>query len=144
VRFFNTIGPRQTGKYGMVVPKFVQKAISGEDLEVFGDGKQSRVFCNVKDAISAVLTLLAIEESVGAVYNIGGIGEISIMSLAQKVIALTDSKSKIVQVPYSKAFPEGFEDMQRRVPDLTKITTTTGWRPKYNLDQTIQEIIQGR
>ena len=128
----------------MVVPKFVQKAISGEDLEVFGDGKQSRVFCNVKDAISAVLTLLAIEESVGAVYNIGGIGEISIMSLAQKVIALTDSKSKIVQVPYSKAFPEGFEDMQRRVPDLTKITTATGWRPKYNLDQTIQEIIQGR
>jgi UDP-glucose 4-epimerase len=140
VRFFNTVGPRQTGKYGMVVPRFVQSALANEDLIVHGDGTQSRVFCHVNDAISGVLELLKHQESIGEVFNIGGEGEISINELAAKVIFSTKSDSKIKHIAYTDAYPVGFEDMQRRVPDTTKIRTFTGWAPKYNLESIIESV----
>jgi UDP-glucose 4-epimerase len=144
VRFFNTIGPRQTGKYGMVVPKFINSAILGEDIQVYGDGNQTRVFCHVADAISGLLSLLENPESIGEVFNIGGVGEISIFDLAKKVQYLTNSKSGIVNVPYSLAYPDGYEDMKRRVPDISKIEALTGWYPKFDLDVAISNILESR
>jgi UDP-glucose 4-epimerase len=144
VRFFNTIGPRQTGKYGMVVPKFIKSALIGEDIQVYGDGKQTRVFCHVTDAVDGVISLLNNPKSIGEVFNIGGVGEISIFDLAKKVIQLTDSKSRIVNVPYSLAYPEGYEDMQRRVPNISKIESLTGWKPKFSLDKVISDILENR
>ena len=144
VRFFNTIGPRQTGKYGMVVPKFINSAILGEDIQVYGDGNQTRVFCHVADAISGLLSLLENPESIGEVFNIGGVGEISIFDLAKKVQYLTNSKSGIVNVPYSLAYPDGYEDMKRRVPDISKIGALTGWYPKFDLDVAISNILESR
>ena len=142
VRFFNTIGPRQTGKYGMVVPKFITSALSGKDIQVYGDGNQTRVFCHVNDAIRGLISLLNNSKSVGEVFNIGGIGEISINDLAGKIVRITKSNSKIVNIPYTDAYPDGYEDMQRRVPNIKKIETFTGWMPKFNLDGAISDIIE--
>jgi UDP-glucose 4-epimerase len=142
IRFFNTIGPRQSGKYGMVVPRFINSALQNQDLRVYGNGQQTRVFCHVNDAISGVSEILANPNSVGDVFNLGGIGEISILELAEKVVKLTNSKSKIVMVPYLEAYPDGYEDMQRRVPDTTKLQELTGWSARYNLDQAIIDIAE--
>ena len=140
IRFFNTVGPRQTGKYGMVIPRFVKSAISNEPIRIFGDGSQSRVFCHVHDAIDAVTKLSMNDTSIGEVFNIGGIEEITITNLAEKIIELTKSKSEIVFTSYKDAYGLGFEDMQRRVPSLDKIKSIINWVPKINLDQIIQDV----
>jgi len=144
VRFFNTIGPRQTGKYGMVVPKFIAAARSGKDIQVYGDGNQTRVFCHVNDAILGLLSLLKNPKAVGEVFNIGGVGEISISNLAEKIVKITHSTSKIVKVPYTSAYPEGYEDMQRRVPDISKLESFTGWKPSFDLDGAILDILENK
>ena len=140
IRLFNTVGPRQTGKYGMVIPRFVKSAIENKPLEVFGNGMQSRVFCHVKDSIKAILMLAASEEINGEVFNIGGIGEISISDLAKLVIRRTGSKSEISFVNYSDAYSIGFEDTARRVPDTTKLTSLTGWVPKFDINTIIDDV----
>ena len=140
VRFFNTIGPRQSAKYGMVVPRFIASALSGRDLEVYGDGQQTRVFCHVDDAIAGVISLVDTQESIGEVFNVGGFGEISILNLAERVIQLTNSNSKIRLVPYIDAYPVGYEDMQRRVPDNSKLQKLTGWQAKIDLNDAILDI----
>ena len=140
IRFFNTVGPRQTGQYGMVLPRFVKAAINNEDLQVHGDGTQSRVFCHVKDAVSGLVSLISDEETFGEVYNVGGVGEISILQLAEKVIKRTGSKSKIKFIPYDEVYAAGFEDMQRRVPDTSKIAAKTGWKALKTLDDIIDDV----
>jgi len=140
VRFFNTVGPRQTGQYGMVVPRFVQSAIRNEELQVYGDGNQTRVFCHVNDAVEAVVKLAKADSTIGEVYNVGGVGEISINGLAEKIISITKSKSNIKHIPYDQAYPSGFEDMQRRVPDTTKIFKAIGWKPIKSLEDIIQDV----
>jgi UDP-glucose 4-epimerase len=140
VRFFNTVGPRQTGKYGMVVPRFVQAAVNNQELTIHGDGTQSRVFCHVADAIAGLLSLLKHDSSIGDVFNIGGEGEVSINDLAKLVVSKTNSKSSVKHIPYTDAYPIGFEDMQRRVPDTTKIRKLTGWTPKHNLESIIESV----
>ena len=142
VRLFNTVGPRQKGQYGMVVPRFVQNALTNKPLNIYGDGKQTRVFCHVADVIDALLKITKTDNSIGEVYNLGGVGEISINELAQKVIQITNSISKIEYTPYDKAYPFGFEDMLRRVPDITKLKTVIDWEPKKNLDQIITDIMK--
>jgi UDP-glucose 4-epimerase len=142
IRFFNTVGPRQSGNYGMVVARFVESALQNKDLKVFGDGRQTRVFCHVRDAVSGVLDMIHNPKTVGEVYNLGGRGEISILDLAGKVVELTGSKSQIVMVPYIEAYPDGYEDMQRRVPDTSKLHGLTGWRAKYNLDSAVIDIAE--
>jgi UDP-glucose 4-epimerase len=140
-RFFNTVGPRQTGQYGMVIPRFVQAALSHEDLLVYGDGTQSRVFCHVSDVVKAVNLLAKDDQTIGDYFNVGGVGEISIMELAQRIIKMTGSKSKIKLLDYSEAYEVGFEDMQRRVPDTTKIAKTVGWKPSQSLDNILADVI---
>ena len=140
IRFFNTVGPRQTGKYGMVIPRFIKSALSNEPIRIFGDGRQSRVFCHVYDAIDAVIKLSMNDASIGEVYNIGGVEEITITDLANKIIELTKSKSEIIFTSYKDAYGLGFEDMQRRVPNLYKIKSSINWVPKIHLDQIIQDI----
>lgn len=140
-RFFNTVGPRQTGQYGMVIPRFVQAALSHEDLLVYGDGTQSRVFCHVSDVVRAVSLLAKNDQTIGDYFNVGGVGEISIMELAQRIIKMTGSKSKIKLLDYSEAYAVGFEDMQRRVPDTTKIAKTVGWKPSQSLDNILADVI---
>jgi len=140
IRFFNTIGPRQSGKYGMVVPRFVNSALQNEDLRVYGTGNQTRVFCHVNDAASGVSKILENPNSEGEVYNLGGSGEISILELAEKVIRITGSKSRILKIPYLEAYPVGFEDMQRRVPNTSKLSNLTGWKAEFNLDTAILDI----
>ena len=140
VRFFNTVGPRQTGAYGMVLPRFVKAAKLNEKLTVHGDGSQSRVFGHIADAVQAVFSLLDNDKSIGEVFNVGGQGETTIKALAEKVISQTDSKSEIQYIPYKEAYGTGFEDMQRRVPDLSKIKALTGWQPKRDLTQIINDI----
>jgi UDP-glucose 4-epimerase len=140
VRFFNTVGPRQASNYGMVLPNFVKAALNNQDLRVYGDGNQTRVFCHVRDAVSAVGKLLNTENSIGEVFNVGGINEISMNSLAELVVARTNSSSAVVHVPYDEAYLEGYEDMQRRVPDITKIKSFCGWEPKFSIDQIIDSI----
>jgi len=140
VRLFNTVGPRQTGRYGMVVPRFVEAAIGHHPLMVFGDGTQTRVFCHVADAVEAMLSLAATEKTIGDVYNVGGKGEISIKDLATQVIVQTHSQSGIEYLPYDKAYPAGFEDMQRRVPDTNKIASTIGWQPTRDLNRIIADV----
>ena len=125
----------------MVVPRFVQNAITSQPLNIYGDGKQTRVFCHVSDVIDALLKITKIDNSIGEVYNLGGVGEISISELAQKVIQITNSISKIEYITYDKAYPFGFEDMQRRVPDITKIKSTIDWEPKKDLNQIIEDIM---
>jgi UDP-glucose 4-epimerase len=140
VRLFNTVGPRQTGRYGMVIPRFVASAVNGEDVVVYGDGNQSRVFCHVYDAVSAITKLIENKETVGEVYNIGGTEEISINELAKKIIRETSSNSHIKRVPYSEIHPVGFEDMQRRVPNIEKIMRTIQWAPSKNLSDIIKDV----
>ncbi|MDP4615327.1 MAG: GDP-mannose 4,6-dehydratase [Candidatus Nanopelagicales bacterium] len=139
-RFFNTVGPRQSGMYGMVLPRFVSAALKGEALEVHGDGLQTRTFCHVLDSIDAVLRLFLSDEAIGEAFNIGGEGEISIKDLAQKVIDITGSKSEIKYISYQSAYPQGFDEMMRRVPDTSKLRSYTGWSPKRNLDEIINDI----
>ena len=140
VRFFNTVGPRQVGHYGMVVPRFVSSALKNEPIEVYGSGEQIRCFCHVDDAVRALLLVMESEQAVGQVFNVGNNQQISIMDLAKKVIELTNSKSEIVKVPYAEAYPEGFEDMQRRVPDISKINMVLGWSPQIGLNQIVKDI----
>jgi UDP-glucose 4-epimerase len=140
VRFFNTVGPRQVGHYGMVVPRFVSAALKNEPLSVYGSGDQIRCFCHVDDAVRALLLVMDSEKAVGQVFNVGNNKQISIRELAKKVIELTGSSSSIEKIAYEKAYPEGFEDMQRRVPDISKIKQVLGWTPEINLDQIIKDI----
>jgi UDP-glucose 4-epimerase len=140
VRFFNTVGPRQVGNYGMVVPRFVSAALKNHPLQVYGNGDQIRCFCHVDDAVRALLLVMDSDKAVGNVFNIGNNQQISIIELAKKIIEITGSKSEIVKVPYSEAYPEGFEDMQRRVPDISKIKSVLGWTPQIGLDQIIKDI----
>ena len=141
VRLFNTVGPRQTGRYGMVLPRFVQSALKNEPISIYGDGTQSRVFCHVQDAVKAILTLAATDSAIGQVYNVGGTGETTIKQLAEKIIERTKSTSSITYTPYDQAYPAGFEDMQRRVPDITKIKNAIGWAPKNTLDAIIDDVV---
>lgn len=140
-RLFNTVGPRQTGRYGMVLPNFVRQALEGRDLTVFGDGSQSRSFTHVSDAVWALLRLAEVEQAVGQVFNVGTDEEITINELAIRVIALSHSSSQIVKIPYLEAYGEGFEDMPRRVPDLGKINRLIGYAPKVSLDDSIRAMI---
>jgi UDP-glucose 4-epimerase len=140
VRFFNTVGPRQVGHYGMVVPRFVTSALKNEPLSVYGSGDQIRCFCHVNDAVSALLLIMDSDKAIGEVFNVGNNQQISIMDLAKKVIEITGSTSSIQKIAYDKAYPEGFEDMQRRVPDISKIKQVLGWYPEINLDQIIKDI----
>ena len=140
-RFFNTVGPRQTGTYGMVIPRFVACALAGQPLRVYGDGLQTRCFCNVKDTVRAVIALAAEPQAVGEIYNVGSQEEITIRDLARRVVARARSASPIVTVPYDEAYEKGFEDMQRRVPSIEKVKTAIGWQPTIPLDQTLDEVI---
>jgi len=140
VRLFNTVGPRQTGRYGMVLPRFVQAALKNEPITIYGDGSQSRVFCHVHDAVKAILTLAATDSTIGDVFNVGGVGETTMKELAEKIIARTNSTSTITYTPYIDAYPAGFEDMQRRVPDITKIKKTINWSPANTLDSIIDDV----
>lgn len=140
IRFFNTVGPRQTGRYGMVLPRFVQSAINNEPISIYGDGTQSRVFCHVLDAVDAVLKISKDDKTIGEVFNIGGEGETTIQQLAEKIITNTKSQSALTFTPYNQAYPAGFEDMQRRVPDITKAKNALNWKPERNLDQIISDV----
>lgn len=142
VRLFNTVGPRQTGAYGMVIPRFVNQALKNEELTVYGTGKQSRCFLHVKDVIKTLIKLMNSKDAVGQVFNIGSQEEITIENLAKKVIEITKSKSKLVYISYEKAYEEGFEDMQRRVPDTTKVKNLSGFRPTIDLDGIIKSVVE--
>ena len=141
VRLFNTVGPRQTGRYGMVIPTFVKQALAGRPITVYGNGKQTRCFGYVGDVVGALIKLMDHADSVGQVYNIGSTEEISIVKLAEKVKELTNSDSEIVFVPYDEAYEEGFEDMPRRVPDTSKIKQLVGFQPKMALEGILQSVI---
>ena len=141
VRLFNTVGPRQTGRYGMVIPTFVRQALAGRPITVYGDGKQTRCFGYVGDVVGALIKLLDTSDSVGQVYNIGSTEEISIAKLAEKIKELTKSDSEIVFMPYDEAYEEGFEDMPRRVPDTSKIKQLVGFEPKMKLEGILQSVI---
>ena len=140
IRFFNTVGPRQTGKYGMVIPRFINAAMKNQPLKIFGDGSQSRVFCHVSDSVKAILAISINDKTIGEVFNIGGEGEISILELAKLIIKQTDSKSKITFTNYEEAYAAGFEEMARRVPDISKLTKFTGWHPKLSLETIIDDV----
>jgi len=144
VRLFNTVGPRQTGRYGMVVPSFVRQALTGADITVYGDGSQRRCFTHVSDAVGAIMSLALHPKAVGEVYNIGSDREITITELAQKIKMMTGSSSGLVFVPYGVAYEEGFEDMMRRVPDLQKLSSLTGYSPKIALDQILEDVIESQ
>lgn len=141
MRFFNTVGPRQTGQYGMVLPRFVRWALAGEPLSVYGDGQQSRCFCNVRDVVEAMFALAQSPASVGQAFNIGSQEEITILELAERVKQRVGSRSDIRFVPYDEAYEAGFEDFRRRVPSLEKIRAAVEWEPTLSLDQTIDEIV---
>ena len=141
VRFFNTVGPRQTGRYGMVIPNFVRQALAGQPITVHGDGSQTRSFCHVRDVVGALLRLMDEPRAVGEVFNVGNSQEISIMALAERVRALTASGSPIVTIPYDQAYESGFEDMPRRVPDLSKIHGLVGYEPRTDLDTILADVI---
>ena len=140
VRFFNTVGPRQVGHYGMVVPRFIEAALKNEPLSIYGSGEQIRCFCHISDVIRALLLVIDSDQAVGEVFNIGNNQQSSINQLAERVISLLGSKSKIERVSYKDAYPQGFEDMQRRVPDISKIKRVLGWSPQLDLDQIIKDI----
>jgi UDP-glucose 4-epimerase len=142
VRLFNTVGPRQTGRYGMVIPNFVRQALSGQPITVFGDGSQRRCFAHVHDVVDALIQLAQHPDAVGDVYNVGTHQEVSILDLAERIRYLTKSESPIVLVPYEKAYEDGFEDMLRRVPDLSKVRRLIGYKPKAKLDAILQSVIE--
>jgi UDP-glucose 4-epimerase len=141
IRFFNTVGPRQTGQYGMVIPSFVRQALADRPITVFGDGSQTRSFAYVGDVIRAVLALVEHPDAIGEVFNVGNGEEISILDLAKKVKTLSRSRSRIITVPYDKAYEAGFEDMQRRVPDIAKIRKLVGYEPQVALDEILGKVI---
>lgn len=141
VRFFNTVGPRQVGTYGMVLPRLARQAVRGEPLTVYGDGLQSRVFCHVRDAVRAVDLLLRTPAARGRVFNVGGVEETTILGLAQRVARIADSSSPVVLVPYAEAYGDGFEDVRRRVPDCGRIRAAVGWEPDVSLDELIAEVV---
>jgi UDP-glucose 4-epimerase len=141
-RLFNTVGPRQTGQYGMVVPNFVNQALAGKPITVFGDGKQSRCFTHVSDVVRAFIDLMQHEPAYGSVFNIGNNVEITIGDLAKQVREMCGSKSEIVYIPYEKAYEQGFEDMPRRVPDVAKIKNAIGWQPTIGLPQILGDVIE--
>jgi UDP-glucose 4-epimerase len=140
-RLFNTVGPRQTGMYGMVVPTFVRQAMAEEPITVFGDGSQRRCFCHVKDVVRAMADLMTSDEHFGEVFNIGSDEEVSILDLAERVKAVTGSESEIVTIAYDQAYVEGFEDMHRRVPDTSKLESAIGWRPTRRLDGILEDML---
>jgi UDP-glucose 4-epimerase len=142
VRLFNTVGPRQTGQYGMVIPNFVRQALANQPITVYGDGKQSRCFTHVSDVIRALIGLMADEKSYGQVFNIGSANEISIEALAKLVREQCKSSSEIVYIPYGKAYEEGFEDMPRRIPDITKIGAAINWEPTIPLAKVLTDVIE--
>ena len=142
VRLFNTVGPRQTGQYGMVIPTFVRQALAGRPITVYGTGEQTRCFGYVGDVVGALVSLMEKEEATGQVFNVGSNEEVSIMELAERVKELTASDSEIVTVPYDEAYEEGFEDMPRRVPDISKVSALTGFRPTMPLDGILQSVIE--
>ena len=143
MRFFNTVGPGQTGRYGMVVPRLVRQALRNEEITVYGDGEQSRCFCHVADTVRALISLLDRPEiTAGEVYNIGSNEEVTINQLANSVIERTDTAATIKYVPYNEAYAPGFEDLRRRVPDTTKIRAAIGWSPQYSLDQILDDVIE--
>ena len=140
VRFFNTVGPRQLGAYGMVVPRFIEAALANKDLEIYGNGNQTRCFGHIADIIDALIAVTSTDKTIGTVVNIGNSGEISINDLAAKIIAATGSKSKTVHVSYEDAYKVGFEDMDRRVPNIDRIKELTGWAPKRDLESIIKDV----
>jgi UDP-glucose 4-epimerase len=147
-RLFNTVGPRQTGQYGMVIPRFVQQALAGQALTVYGDGSQTRCFCNVLDAVKAIASLAEAPQAVGQVFNIGSTEEVSILEVARRALALVGSdgeanawRDRTTLVPYAQAYAAGFEDMLRRVPDIGKIGDAIGWQPTIPLDETLRQVI---
>lgn len=142
MRFFNTIGPRQTGQYGMVVPRFVNQALLGKTLEVYGDGEQSRCFANVKDVVEAVAKLADHPDAPGEVFNIGSTEEVTMNSLAELVIRLSGSSSSTRHVPYDEAYAPGFEDMRRRVPSIEKINNLVGYTPRFSLKETLKQVLE--
>jgi UDP-glucose 4-epimerase len=141
LRFFNTIGPRQTGRYGMVVPRFVRQALAGEPLQVYGDGEQSRCFADVADVVTAITQMAEHPGAIGGVFNVGNTDEVTINELARRVIDLTASSSTIVHIPYDEAYAPGFEDMRRRVPSIDKIRNLIGYKPRYTLEETLMRVI---
>jgi len=142
VRFFNVIGPRQVGRYGMVVPTFVKQGLKGEPITVYGDGEQTRSFADVEDIIGAIIKLMDTKQAEGQVINLGADREISMNNLAKKVKELTNSSSKITHIPYAQAYPDGFEDLKRRVPDISNVRKMIGYEPKFSLEETIKKIIK--
>ena len=140
-RFFNTVGPRQTGQYGMVVPSFAAQAVRGDPITVYGSGDQARCFGHVRDAVEALLRLMATPTAVGEVFNVGATEEVSIRQLAERVRAAAGSQSEIVLVPYSEAYAAGFEDMMRRVPDVSKLERATGFRPQTSLEVIVRDVV---
>jgi UDP-glucose 4-epimerase len=142
VRLFNTVGPRQTGQYGMVIPNFVRQALAGQPITVFGDGRQSRSFTYVGDVVRAVVALMDEPRAVGQVFNIGNGYEITIGDLAERIRTLTGSRSEIVQIPYDQAYEAGFEDMPRRVPDISKIKELVGYAPTVELDEILNRVVE--
>jgi UDP-glucose 4-epimerase len=140
-RLFNTVGPRQTGRYGMVVPNFVRSALAGREIRVYGDGTQRRCFCHVSDTVSALAAMLETDEHMGEVFNVGSTEEVSIMTLAERVKGITGSASPIVTVPYDEAYDVGFEDVMRRVADISKIGAALDWAPTRTLDEILTDIV---
>jgi UDP-glucose 4-epimerase len=141
VRLFNCVGPRQTGSYGMVLPRFVRQALADEDLTVYGDGEQRRSFCHVLDTVEALVSVLDAPDAIGEVFNVGADNEVTINDLARHVIEMTGSSSRVVHIPYDEAYEEGFEDMQRRVPDISRLHSLTGWNPTRGLKDIIADVI---
>jgi UDP-glucose 4-epimerase len=141
VRLFNTVGPRQSPTYGMVIPRLIRQALAGEPLTVFGDGSQTRCFCHVADVVRALLMLIEHPDAVGQVFNVGSTEEVSIAELARRVLVATGSRSTIGYIPYAEAYGIGFEDMQRRLPDVSKLRALTGWVPRFDLDHILAETV---
>ena len=141
VRLFNTVGPRQSASYGMVIPRFIKQALKNDNITVYGTGNQTRCFLHVQDAVEALVKLSKNPKSIGEVFNIGSQEEISIKALAERVVKMAESSSKIDLIPYNEAYEEGFEDMQRRVPDVSKINSLVGFEPRFNLGHIIKEVI---
>jgi UDP-glucose 4-epimerase len=150
-RLFNTVGPRQIGRYGMVIPRFVEQALSGEHITIYSDGKMTRCFMHVHDAVRAIIALAETPKAVGQVFNVGATDEITILDLARTVLSVVDGSenlppvddARLKYIPYEQAYTKGFEDMRRRVPDTTKINRLTGWKPERNLRQILRDVVDG-